>query len=56
MRRENSRGFAIALTLTIIAIAATGYAYNHDATVQARIDSAATSAYEEASKIAALAP
>jgi len=56
MRRQNSRGFAIALTLTIIAIAATGYAYNHNAIVQARIDGAATSVYEEASKLAALAP
>lgn len=56
MREKNSRGFAIALTLTLIAISATGYLYQHDARVSAPIDQAANSFYTEASKLAALAP
>lgn len=56
MREPNSRGFAIALTLALIAVAATGYAYQNDARVAAPIDRAANSFYTEASKLAALAP
>jgi len=56
MKEKNSRGFAIALTLTLIAIGATGYAYQRNADVAARIDGAAASVYAEASKWAALAP
>ena len=56
MKEPNSRGFAIALTLTLIAVAATGYAYQHDTRVSAPIDQAANSFYTEASKLAALAP
>lgn len=56
MNEKNSRGFAIALTLTLLAIGATGYAYQHDARVAAQIDSAATRFYDRASELAALAP
>jgi len=56
MKQLDSRGFAIALTLTLIAVAATGYAYQHDPRVTAPIDQAANSFYAEASKLAALAP
>ncbi len=56
MKEKNSRGFAIALTLTILAIGATGYFYQRDARVAGPIDQAANSFYAEASKLAALAP
>lgn len=56
MKEPNSRGFAIALTLTLIAVAATGYLYQQDVRVSAPIDQAANSFYTEASKLAALAP
>lgn len=56
MKEKNSRGFAIALTLTLLTIGATGYLYQHDTRVAAPIDRAAASLYSEASKLAALAP
>ncbi|MBY0567585.1 MAG: hypothetical protein K2P70_09745 [Hyphomonadaceae bacterium] len=56
MKEKNSRGFAIALTLTLLAIGATGYAYQHNAVVASRIDGAAASFYASASELAALAP
>jgi len=56
MKEKNSRGFAIALTLTLLAIGTTGYLYQRDARVAGPIDQAANSFYAEASKLAALAP
>jgi len=56
MKEKNSRGFAIALTLTLLAIGATAFAYNREPAVAERIDGAAARVYAEASKVAALAP
>jgi len=56
MKEKNSRGFAIALTLAIIAVGATAFAYNREPAVAERIDGAAARVYAEASKVAALAP
>ncbi|MEZ5957429.1 MAG: hypothetical protein R3C27_09500 [Hyphomonadaceae bacterium] len=53
---SSTRTFAIVLTICLFAIAGLGIAYSHYPQVAAPIDQAASTAYEQASELAALAP
>jgi hypothetical protein len=53
---SSSRAFAIMLTLFLIGAGALGVAYSRYPQVAAPINSAAASAYAQASELAALAP
>jgi hypothetical protein len=56
VKEKNSRLFAIALTVSLLAIAGAGIAYGRYPAFAAPIDEAASAAYAKASEIAALAP
>jgi len=56
VKEKNSRLFAIALTISLLALTGAGYAYGRYPAFAAPIDEAATAAYTKASEIAALAP
>ncbi|ANP47217.1 hypothetical protein [Candidatus Viadribacter manganicus] len=56
VKEKNSRLFAIALTITLLAATGAGYAYGRYPAFAAPIDQAASAAYTKASEIAALAP
>lgn len=56
VKEKNSRLFAIALTISLLAATGAGYAYGRYPAFAAPIDEAATAAYTKASEIAALAP
>ncbi len=55
-KEQNSRLFAIALTVSLLGLAGAGIAYGRYPAFAERVDSAASVAYTEASEIAALAP